>query len=581
MTVPHSLASRWLARSLPRLLGAPALAVCVALLSAKAVGAQSHPADQVQASVVPAWHSVYDWLQQQRVFGRLPAYEGEERPMSRGTILQHLRTLQRDSMRLSGADRALLRDFVNEFDFKRLESNGLFRKALVEDIPQGAIDGLRERRDPYVYAGHLGDSTISAALWVRKGWGEAWSGGAGRNDYAYLWTKGVRAFVNSTSGFGFHAELDNATANDAFIYRLDPRLASYEAFLSDSANPPTPYETWVSYQRPKLFIAMGKGSASFGPAVTDPVVLRDGAPSMGQFRITFGPPVLHLTFMHGQLGGDTQTDTSWINGRQVVTTSPVPRWVALTRVTWNPSPKFSATLHQMTLYSRRGIDFEYLNPLLPSLFGGLDKGSADNGFLGLDLVGRPIAGTELKGSWLVDDAAGLTFKPFGTGWAKIASTVGAEQRLPYDVRLGVSYSRVDAYVYSNQNGSDAWEMYGVPMGAALGPNSDEVAVRLTRWFPWRTRVMIGTRHVRKGLNPIDANGNVIRDVGGDITTTTDTYGPFLAGSDLQTYRHDEVELESEPIRGLRMTARMNSIVVIGGTRTPGMHSWMLRWSYGF
>lgn len=559
------------------------LSVSFVLLAAIApVDAARAQADApTQASVVPATHSVYDWLQQQRVFGRLPTYEDEERPMSRGTILGHLRTLERDSARLSGTDRGLLREFLNEFDFARLEANGLFRKALVENPPDGVVDGIRTRRDPYVYAGHLGDPTISAALWIRKGWGEGWSGGAGSNDYAFLWAKGARAFVNSTSGLGFHAELDNAFANSAFVYRLDPRLSVYAAFLQDSTNPPTAFETWVSYQRPKLFIMMGKGAAAFGPAVTDPVLLRVGAPSLGQLRITVGPPVLHLTFMHGQLDGDLQTDTAWVNGQRAIATSPVPRWVALTRVTWNPSPKITATLHQMTVYSRRGIDFEYLNPLLPSLFGGLEKGSADNGFVGLDLIGRPIAGTELKWSALIDDAAGYNFKPFGTGWAKIALNVGAEQRLPYDVRLGVSYTRVDAYVYTNTLGTDAWQIRGVPMGAEIGPNADEVAFRLTRWFPWRTRLMLGTRHVRKGLNPLNASGNQAKDVGGNILSTLDTYGPFLLGSDLQSYRRDELELDSEPLRGFHMTARMNSIVVIGGTRTPGRHSWMLRWSYGF
>jgi hypothetical protein len=264
-----------------------------------------------------------------------------------------------------------------------------------------------------------------------------------------------------------------------------------------------------------------------------------------------------------------------------VMSSPVQRWVALTRITWKPMPELALTLHQMTLYSRRGVDFEYLNPLLPSLYGGLDKGSTDNGFVGFDVIGRPVRGTELTYSVLIDDAQGFNFKPFGNGWAKIALIAGAEQRLPLDVRLGLSYTRVDAYVYTSHFPTDAWGISGVPMGPDIGPNADAFAVRLTRWFPWRTRVMVGTRHIRKGLDPLDAQGNVARVVGGDLGDVLDTYGPFLAGSDLQTYRMDEVEIESEPVRGLRMSALMKSIVVIGGTRTPGTHTWFLRWSYGF
>jgi hypothetical protein len=580
MIIPRHPGALRVWRTLTRLAGAAVFAAaCAAVCAAVAPGVARGQAAP-QASIVPATHSVYDWLQQQRVFGRLPEYEDEERPMSRSTILRHLRTLQRDSAQLSATDRALLADYLNEFDFERLEKNGLFRKALVEHPPQGVIDAVRERRDPYLYAGPVGDSTLTAALWVRKGWGEGWSAGAGRNDYAYLWTKGVRAFVNSTSGFGFHGEVDLGVANDAWIYRLDPRLGVNERFLQDSTFPPAAYEAWVSYQRHNLFIAMGKGAASIGPAVTDPLVLRVGAPSLGQLRLTIGPPKLHLTFLQGQLDGDVRTDTSIVNGQTDVTRSPVQRWVSLTRITWNPTSRIGLTLHQMTVYSQRGIDFEYLNPLLPSLYGGLDKGDPDNGFVGIDAIARPLNGTELKYSVLIDDAQGFNFKPFGNQWAKVAVMAGLEQRLPYDIRLGFSYTRDDAYTYTSHVPTDAWEISGVPLGPQIGPNADEVAFRLTRWFPWRTRLMIGTRHIREGLDPVDAQGNVTV-VGGNIGDTVDAMGPFLVGSDLQTYRLDEVEIESEPIRGFTISARMQSIVGISGTRVPGTHTWFLRWSYGF
>jgi hypothetical protein len=235
----------------------------------------------------------------------------------------------------------------------------------------------------------------------------------------------------------------------------------------------------------------------------------------------------------------------------------------------------------MTVYSGRGLDFELLNPLLPSLFGGLDKASADNGFVGFDAIARPIKGTELKYSVLIDDAEGYNFKPFGHGWAKIANMAGLEQRLPFDIKFGFSYTRIDAYVYTSGVYSDAWEVSGAPLGPANGPNSDEVALRLTRWFPWRTRVMIGTRHIRKGLDPVDSTGAVTKIVGGGLLDNVDTKGPFLVGSDLQTYRLDELEIETEPIRGLKMSATMQSVVVISGTRIPGSHTLLIRMSYGF
>lgn len=533
-----------------------------------------------QSSVVPATHSVYDWLEQQRVFGRLPTFDAEELPMTRATILAHLRTLERDSARLSSTDRELLNDYLNEFDFERLQKNGVFTHELIEHPVDAIYEKARDRKDPFIFAGHI-DSTITAALWVREEAGYGWSGGAGNSLAEYMSGKGVRAFVNTTSGLGFHFQVDLPYAQSPWVYRLDPRLGASEQFLHDSTTPPADYETWISYQKPSVFIAMGKGASVIGPSVTDPMWVRLGAPSIGQFRITLGPPKFHLFFMTGELDGDFTTDTSYVNGKQVVVQSPEPRWMAMTRLTWNPSPKFGVTLDQMSVYSGRGLDFEYLNPLLPSLFGGLDKGSADNGFVGFDAIWRPRNGTELKYSVLIDDSQGYAFKPLGNDWAKISNMTGLEQRLPLDVKLGVSYTRTDAYVYTSGVYSDAWEISGVPIGPANGPNSDEWAFRLTRWFPWRTRVMIGTRHIRKGLDPVDSTGAVTKIIGGGLLDNVDTKGPFLLGSDLQTYRLDELQISSEPIRGLTISATMRSIVVIKGTRTPGMHTLLLRMAYGF
>ena len=67
MNSPRAFPARRWWRTAVRIVAA---ASCLALLSAAVPDA----ALNAQASIVPATHSVYGWMEEQRVFGRIPGY---------------------------------------------------------------------------------------------------------------------------------------------------------------------------------------------------------------------------------------------------------------------------------------------------------------------------------------------------------------------------------------------------------------------------------------------------------------------------------------------------------------------------
>ena len=94
--------------------------------------------------------------------------------------------------------------------------------------------------------------------------------------------------------------------------------------------------------------------------------------------------------------------------------------------------------------------------------------------------------------------------------------------------------------------------------------------------------MIGGRRIRNGLNPVDAAGKQIKDVGGDLLTNADAVGNFMQGADIQAYDQFEFELESEPIRGLKLTLKRSAIHPYQGTRVVEHDgTTFFRISYGF
>jgi hypothetical protein len=535
-----------------------------------------------QSSMVPATHVVYDWLHTQRVFGRLPDYQDEVLPLSRSVILQQLRILERDSLKLSWTDRELLHDFLNEFDMTRLRHNGAFNEQLIEDFPNGIVDAIAKRRDPYIYAGQDKDSVFSGALWIARGQGLGSLRSAGVGHYAELSEYDARAFVNTGNGFGFHLEFETTNyGGDSSVFSIDPKLGSSPDYRNGTGAP-NYYEAWVSFARKYVNVTFGSGAAQYGPAITDPLILRADGPNITQFRVQIGTPKLNATFTQGALTSYATTDSLYLNG-QLIQSRVVPqRWVAMSRFTWSPTPRFIMDLNQMMIYSGRQLDPTLLIPVIPIQFEDRVGGATDNALVGFDLIGRPLDGTEMFASVLIDDSKSWTsFIHPGTLEAKEALNFGLEQRLPFDIRLGIGYLRTDPFMYTHWERLNAWEEGGLPLGPSIGPNSDEIAFRLTRWFPLRTRLMLGIRKVRNGLNPVDSLGNTTVNVGGDLLNGLQTFGVFMQGADIQTYYVNEGTLETEIVRGIRLSLQMSQTRIVSGTRVAPSRSLLFWARFGF
>ena len=136
------------------------------------------------------------------------------------------------------------------------------------------------------------------------------------------------------------------------------------------------------------------------------------------------------------------------------------------RITWQPSSKVTFALHEMVVYSDRGIDLDYLTPTNPIFFSQLSKGDLDNWLGGIDLIVRPVAGTEVFGSLLVDDIV-KSMALFGGDSVKAIYALGLHQRLLDNVQLGASYTRSDPFTYSHKFYLNGWEDAGRPLGQEL------------------------------------------------------------------------------------------------------------------
>ncbi|MGV3708975.1 MAG: hypothetical protein ACO1Q7_09040 [Gemmatimonas sp.] len=535
-----------------------------------------------QSSIVPALHPVYDWLEMQRVNGLVPKYQHEVRPQSRATIVALLHGLEQDSTKLSRMHRNLLRDFLSEFDMDRLIANRLFTREFVRALPGSIPRDARNRKDPVLYAGQSRDSTFSGALYAEIGLGNLSLSENGTKRSGYLASKGFKAFANTDFGLGFHVQAQNMyIADHRELLAFDEKLGTAHGYRVAERDASSSFETFMSYRRPYLELHLGRGSLAMGPALTDPLVIRPEAPNIGSIRMQVGTPTLNLVLLHGSLDIDPELRTEVFHGDTLQVKYAPQRWVSMQRLTWQPISQLTLALHEMTIYSARGIDFDYLNPVNPQFFSQWDKGDRDNSFAGADLVTRPIRGTELFGSLLIDDIKELG-ELFKLDTSKVILSVGGRQRLLQNLQLGASYTRSDAYMYSHFQRLNAWEQSGRPLGHTIGPNATEAAVRLTSWLPLRTRVMVGMRRIRKGLNPVDSTGAITRNVGGDLFEgDANDYPGLFNGAELHNINRLELELETELIRALNISFKLRDDKVTLGRQIPSSRFIDFRLRYGF
>ena len=93
-----------------------------------------------------------------------------------------------------------------------------------------------------------------------------------------------------------------------------------------------------------------------------------------------------------------------------------------------------------------------------------------------------------------------------------------------DLTATLEYTLLDPFVYSHRSNSSNYTNWGISLGTALPPNSDEIALELNYYLTNRVTINFLYKHQRSGEGFLDANGNltfddevpIIRNYGGDV-----------------------------------------------------------------
>ncbi len=542
-----------------------------------------------QVSLVPSTHSVYDWLAYQRASGLILDYNHEDLPITRGKIVGYLSEIKENRVNLSWSDKATLDAYQQEFDsrfLKRSVEKGLFTS---KDKFQDRLKYFATSRDePHLFAIYDSSSNSYGAFDFQFGRAEvnAWEKGDWR--WARYYYKGVRLYGTIQGNYGVHIEADNvSSAGDDRLLLVDPKWGTSEKLLNNKSTSSYSYETMVTVQSKYLSMDLGRGSLKIGPGVSSSLILNTDSPNFNWLRLKLDSKYIDYTAIHGSLFAKPFNTTVQVGGESENTRVSPNRFISLHRISLRPAKRVKVSFTEYILYSNTNMEISKLNPVSPLIFTELDGGDKNNLLISSDIVINPVDRVEVYGSVLIDDLVNFKniFNDSGDYDNDVAYNLGTNISLPYSVLFSTGFTRIQPFVYTHWQQLNSVEQRGIGLGHEAGPNSETMELSIKKWLPYRSSVNLSFKRVKKGFNPIDGNGNVIENVGGDINLGSD--GPAQRGyrmfenADVNTWNQLEMDAQIEPWRGVILNLRLIDRKMIKGTRLTNFRYIDFRFRFGF
>jgi hypothetical protein len=447
------------------------------------------------------------------------------------------------------------------------------------------------RFHPYVFSDSLVLLQCDIGGMLRSGFTHT----GGSSDKFMLGNLTARAMGSVGSNLGFMLYLSNGvllSGDPDNVRETDPLLARTLKFTSLEKKYFDRYLGYIQYQSDVMTLRVGRDVFATGYSPIDNLVHSRYAPHMDGVMLDVPYRSVRFTSIHAAVDG-TNLDGSTISNK----------FISSHRIQLEPASWLSFSVHDMIVYSERGIDLAYLNPLAFYVSTGLTnqyKSDFDNSLLGIDAAVRPWDRTLIYGALLLDDLAfsSLTDTSVWGNNNKSIWQLGASHALNVAGRsllLSTEYVRCNPFVYSHRQVRNSWTHAGAPLGYNIQPNSDRVAVQAKWWISGRNFFEINADYTRWGENILDKNGDILTqtviymngdtikvpvgNVGGDMLRGNADFLPepfdvgnaFLRGN-VSITRRVQMWLSAEVMTNVFVDTRARYQLRTGGNM-PGENWW--------
>lgn len=461
-----------------------------------------------QLEDVPISNSIYDFLTRLESKGLTSTIPLSHVPLQKQEIIQILRYVRDNQDKLSVSEIKILDKFEREFGIAKQEYSAVFTS---KTHPNSIFwDGFLDKSEKVFYK--FDDLIDNVDIRPLGSIDFIYNKGDSSRQVA-IGTLGLRLSGTIDSKVGFYLQATNGrkiTGDKALAFYNPEYSKSFKFTNLESDIDLT--QSHITYQNGWFRAKIGRMEEKMGAGLFQSTYMSTTSPPIDAITISANFSNFKYTYYLGSLIGLIESkETSGIN------TKIAPKLMNQHRFSVRPSWGEIA-FWESVIYSDRGLDIAYLNPLsfIKSLEHQLHD--RDNSIMGMDITIRPIANTIVKSTFLLDD---IIFEKIGTGyWSnKTAFNISALYSFPFDIDFGLEYARIEPYTFSHFSPKNNYTNDNLQIGSEIQPNSEQYGMLLQYWYGSRFPIKLAFKYIRHGANEYDSEGKMIKNVGGDARYT--------------------------------------------------------------
>ncbi|MFO7446847.1 MAG: capsule assembly Wzi family protein [Ignavibacteriaceae bacterium] len=503
-----------------------------------------------QAEYVRVDNPVYNFLERMGALNIITGYNKFEIPKTRKEVAGYLKQAAAEIGSLDYVDKNIIRDFYIEF---QPEWGNASEDSLVNTqslIGKGEYH-LFSQNEKYLF---FHSDTARFNIYVNLiSEGEMIFHNddiSGRNlstAHGYIGGE-IRGTVLNKFGFymrGMQGKVlgntEAARLRKEIEYNFKYNLQPDEAFYDET-------EGYITADFDLVKFKLGRDRMNIGYGHIKPI-LGSNSPMFDYLSLKLNYEFFSFSFFHGKLLGTSSLESDPVTGEVNVVQE---KYLAYHRIGFDISKHINFGIGELVVYGDRSIDLSYLNPF--SFYKSIEHANQDrdNSMLFFDINNNSIEGLDLYSTLIIDD---ISYGKIGSGWWANQTlfnlglySANLYNILPLDVRF--DYYRIEPYTFTHRLLRNNYTSQGYNLSSELQPNSEVFFWQFSYRFNYRLSAEIGFQYAVHGANPLDDAGNVIKNVGGDISLGHRSFDSdsvsFLDG-ELEYKRNITFSLTYEPV----------------------------------
>ncbi len=445
---------------------------------------------------MPLEHFVYSFVERLETKRLIPtSIEFRNKPYTRGSVLKLIQFLENrvseDPDYLNQVEKSLYQKLKGEFHF---ELSGL-------NIP--FQESEREKHLIRFVAGDSADNAFGDAVFDQSLFMARFNGSEDSLNrlISYTTTRG-RARGNLKKAVAYSADFKSTLIKGSGIKESNFQATPDGVLNVENKNVFSLEANAYMVIHPGRFrLQYGKDALILGPGKHSNLFISGNAPSFDNLRLDVSFDRVKFTFFHGFL----RSERLVYNYREKTSDQ---KYIAGHRLEFKIFPWLFFAGNESVVYGGRGLEPQYVNPIMIYHIAEQYAGDKDNNTMSFDATVFPVKNIKTYMALFLDDYSFSRnpFRYWGQKWAFLWGLYWMEPLAIDHSDIRFEYSRVEPFVYTHKFGLINYSHFEKSLGSFLEPNSDDWYTELSYYPVRRFSGTFTLEYKRHGFGDINSPG---------------------------------------------------------------------------